>query len=139
MKLYEYARKVNKVLKEKKKEEAGRYLSPVRRLERFAPVTGDRIVAMTFDDGPMNMPPEPVNEKFAARESLTALLLEIMKAYGAAGTFDVIGSTKENYPDEAGPVHSTRWGRYPARPLPPVRGGRPGRCGQPARADRRDT
>jgi peptidoglycan/xylan/chitin deacetylase (PgdA/CDA1 family) len=110
MKLYEYARKVNKILKEKKKEEAGRYLSPVRRIERFAPVRGERLAAMTFDDGPMNMPPQPVNEKFASRESLTELLIEIMGAFGAAGTFDVIGSTKENYPDKAGPVHSARWG-----------------------------
>ena len=110
MTLYEYARKLSKVVKEKKKEEAGRFLSPVRRLERFAPVPGERVVAMTFDDGPMNLPPEPVNEKYAARSSLTELLIEIMKAYGATGTFDVIGSTRENYPDRLGPVHSSKWG-----------------------------
>lgn len=110
MKLYEYARKVNKVLKEKKKEEAGRYLSPVRRIERFAPVRGERLAAMTYDDGPMNMAPNPINEKYEAKESLTELLMEIMGAYGAAGTFNVIGSTKENYPDKAGPVHTARWG-----------------------------
>jgi peptidoglycan/xylan/chitin deacetylase (PgdA/CDA1 family) len=119
MRLYEYARKVNKVLKEKKKEEAGRYLSPVRRVERFAPVSGERIAAMTFDDGPMNLPPNPVNEKFACNNSLTALLMEMLNAYGAAGTFNIIGSTQENYPDHAGKINASRWGgtmhdHYPA-------------------------
>lgn len=110
MKLYEYARKINKVRKEKKKEAAGRFLSPVRRLERFAPVSGERVVAMTFDDGPMNLPPNPVNDAYAQRSSLTALLVDILESFDATGTFNVIGSTAENYPDQKGGIHTTKWG-----------------------------
>ena len=110
MKLYEYARRINKVLKEKKKEEAGRYLSPVRRLERVAPVGSERVVAMTFDDGPMALPPNPVNKKYTQNDSLTGLLMEIMASYDARGTFDIIGSTKENYPDHAGSLGTSKWG-----------------------------
>ncbi|NLT15352.1 MAG: polysaccharide deacetylase family protein [Clostridiales bacterium] len=110
MKLYEYARKAGKILKEKKKEQAGRYLFPVRRMEQFAPVKGQRVVAMTFDDGPMALPPNPVNGKYGHNESLTALLIEIMAAYGARGTFDIIGSTQENYPDHAGSLNTSKWG-----------------------------
>jgi peptidoglycan/xylan/chitin deacetylase (PgdA/CDA1 family) len=110
MKLYEYARKLNKVRKEKKKEEAGRYLFPVRRMERFAPVKGERVAAMTFDDGPMALPPNPVNEKRSQNETLTGLIMEIMASYHAKGTFDIIGSTKENYPDRAGSLNTSKWG-----------------------------
>jgi peptidoglycan/xylan/chitin deacetylase (PgdA/CDA1 family) len=110
MKLYEYARKLNKVLKERKKDKAGRYLFPVRRMERFAPVKGQRVVAMTFDDGPMALPPNPVNTKYGHNDSLTVLLTEIMASYGARGTFDIIGSTKENYPDRVGRLNTSKWG-----------------------------
>lgn len=110
MKLYEHARKLNKVLKERKKNEAGRYLFPVRRMECFAPVKGQRVVAMTFDDGPMALPPNPANTKYGHNDSLTALLIEIMASYGARGTFDIIGSTKENYPDHAGRLNTSKWG-----------------------------
>ncbi len=65
---------------------------------------------MTFDDGPMALPPNPVNDKFAQNDTLTELLMEIMKAYGAVGTFDVIGSTEENYPDRAGSLNTSKWG-----------------------------
>ncbi|NLA86086.1 MAG: polysaccharide deacetylase family protein [Clostridiales bacterium] len=110
MKLYAYARKVNKVLKEKKKERAGRFLSPVRRIERFAPVKGERVAAMTFDDGPMALPPNPVNEKDTQNDFLTGLIIEIMTAYNARGTFDIVGSTKENYPDKTGSPGTSKWG-----------------------------
>jgi peptidoglycan/xylan/chitin deacetylase (PgdA/CDA1 family) len=79
-------------------------------MERFAPVKNERVVAMTFDDGPMNLPPEPVNERYTQNDSLTGLLMEIMRAYNAVGTFDIVGSTAENYPDEAGAVGSAKWG-----------------------------
>lgn len=110
MKLYEYARKVNKIIKEKKKEQAGRYLSPVRRMERFAPIHDERYVAMTFDDGPMNLPPNPTNNLFSNNDSLTKLLIEILSAYHATGTFNIIGTTKDNYPDKIGKIHSPSWG-----------------------------
>ena len=60
MRLYTLARKVNKKFKEKQKERAGRFLSPVRRFERFSVNEDEKLVSMTFDDGPMNMPINPV-------------------------------------------------------------------------------
>ena len=68
------------------------------------------MVAMTFDDGPMALPPNPVNTKYGHNDSLTVLLTEIMASYGARGTFDIIGSTKENYPDRVGRLNTSKWG-----------------------------
>ena len=110
MKLYEYARKINKGIKQKKKDAAGKYLSPVRRIEKVAPIKDGRYVAMTFDDGPMNLPPNPINDNYKCNHSLTALLIEILGEYNAKGTFNIIGTTKNNYPDRVGKVHSTTWG-----------------------------
>lgn len=110
MKLYQYVREVNKKLKQRKKNKAGEFLSPVRRIERVAPIKDGRYVAMTFDDGPMNLPPNPINENYENNHSLTALIIEIMAEYDAKGTFNIIGTTKDNYPDKAGKIHSTTWG-----------------------------
>lgn len=110
MKLYEYARKLNKKIKLKRKEAAGKYLSPVRRIERVAPIKNQRYAAMTFDDGPMNLPPNPKNNDYQSNHSLTALLIEIMGEYDAKGTFNIIGTTEHNYPDKIGKLHSPEWG-----------------------------
>lgn len=80
-------------------------LSYTRRLERVK--TDRRICAMTFDDGPMDMPAAP--DRFDGR-ALTDVLLDILAEFGAKGTFDVVGDTSENYPDEAGKVGSAAWG-----------------------------
>ena len=80
-------------------------ISYTRRLERVK--TSRRICAMTFDDGPMNMPVSP--DRFAGR-SLTDVLLDTLAQYGAKGTFDVIGDTSGNYPDEAGKEGTAEWG-----------------------------
>lgn len=80
-------------------------ISYTRRLERVK--TGRRICAMTFDDGPMNLPASP--DRFDGR-CLTDVLLDILAEYGAKGTFDVIGDTGENYPDEAGKEGTAAWG-----------------------------
>ncbi len=90
-----------------------RYLLPqkkpsvgyTRRIERVA--TKKRILAMTFDDGPMDLPCSP--DRFGGR-SLTDVLLDVLAAHGAKGTFDVVGDTSENYPDEAGRAGSPAWG-----------------------------
>lgn len=82
----------------------GRYLSPVRRITRVAPVPGRRLVAMTFDDGPTAAPCRPGSSK-----GLTATILDALAAYGARGTFDVIGTTAENYPDEEGRLNTVYW------------------------------
>ena len=81
------------------------HISYTRRLERVK--TSRRIVAMTFDDGPVDMPASP--DLFGGR-SLTDVILDTLEEFGAKGTFDVIGDTSENYPDEAGSLGSPAWG-----------------------------
>ena len=80
-------------------------LSYTRRIERVK--TGRRICAMTFDDGPMDIPAAP--DRFGGK-SLTDVLLDTLAEFGAKGTFDVVGDTSENYPDKAGKVGSAAWG-----------------------------
>lgn len=79
-------------------------ISYVRRIERIH--TDKRICAMTFDDGPMNMPASPDRSDGRA---MTALLLDALSKYSAHATFDIIGTTEENYPDSAGAVGSAAW------------------------------
>ncbi len=81
------------------------YISYTRRLENIR--TDRKICAMTFDDGPMDLPAAP--DRFGGR-AMTDVLLDILEQYGAKGTFDVIGDTSENYPDEAGKLGSAAWG-----------------------------
>ena len=54
--LYDLARKIKSGYKVRQKQNAGRFLSPVRRIERVAPIKGERLTAMTFDDGPSAAP-----------------------------------------------------------------------------------
>lgn len=82
-----------------------KHLSYARRIERVK--TTERVVAMTFDDGPMDLPASP--DKWNGR-AMTDVLLDTLKAHGAKGTFDVIGDTSENYPDEAGRNGEADWG-----------------------------
>ncbi len=81
------------------------YVSYVRRLERVK--TDERVCAMTFDDGPMADPAAPDD---GSGRGMTEILLDVMKKYGAHGTFDVVGFTGDNYPDEAGKVGTPLWG-----------------------------
>ncbi len=81
------------------------HLSYTRRLERIQ--TDRRICAMTFDDGPFDLPASP--DKFNGR-SLTDILLDTLAEYNAKGTFDVVGDTSRNYPDEAGKLGSAAGG-----------------------------
>ncbi len=105
--LYQLARKANRRIKEEKKRRMGEFLSPVRRIERVAPVSGERICAMTFDDGPANVPASP---DVAQGKALTRHLCDVLSAYGCAATFDVVGDTSENYPDERGNPDTAYWG-----------------------------
>lgn len=104
--LYDAARTANKLRKKYKKERAGKRLSPVRRIEFVHPVPGQRVVSMTFDDGPMAMGCNPPK----GGKGLTEYLLGVMAKYGARGTFDVVGSTADNYPDTEGALGSFNWG-----------------------------
>ena len=100
--LFGALRRVNRVIKARRKAAAGRILSPCRRIE-FVHSPGRRVCAMTFDDGPTALPPSP---GATDRPGLTACLLDTLGNFGARATFDVIGSTAENYPDEAGDLHT---------------------------------
>ncbi|MGX8699186.1 MAG: polysaccharide deacetylase family protein, partial [bacterium] len=80
-------------------------VSFVRRIERVK--TARRMVAMTFDDGPMDLPCSP--DLFGGR-SLTEVTLDTLAEFGAKGTFDIIGDTSENYPDTPGAPGSAAWG-----------------------------
>ena len=80
-------------------------LGYARRIQRVS--TPKRMVAMTFDDGPMALPPSP--DQFQG-QALTDVILDILAAHNAKGTFDVIGDTSENYPDKAGALGSPAWG-----------------------------
>ena len=107
--IYDMARKVNAYRKIRKKAADGRFLSPVRRIERTAPLSSGRFVAMTFDDGPSAAFPNPPVRDSAEQMGLTAELLSILNKYGAKGTFDVIGTTEHNYPDKAGVKGDFTW------------------------------
>ena len=104
MGLYQLARRVNAQVKKVRKYRSGRVLSPVRRIERVYPPAEGRFVAMTFDDGPTTLPTTSDPAK-----GLTASLLDTLAQYGAKGTFDVIGTTAGNYPDEAGKAGDFTW------------------------------
>ena len=91
---------VKKLLPAEKK-----YVGYTRRIERVK--TNKRVCAMTFDDGPMDLPASP--DRFGGR-AMTDVLLDTLKEYGAHVSFDVVGDTSENYPDEAGALGSAAWG-----------------------------
>lgn len=100
-------KQLNKAHKERLKQKAGKALSPVRRIERVAAFKDRRWVAMTFDDGPTA---SAANPKTDQNEGLTEALLKALAAFKAKGTFDVIGTTSMNYPDDKGKVHQADWG-----------------------------
>ena len=91
------AKKVKHALKKDIDKKTPVYLSPVRRLEHIR--TRERVCAMTFDDGPMNLPSNPDNH---GGKPLTLVLAEILEKHGGKGTFDVVGDTSKNYPDNTG-------------------------------------
>ena len=60
------------------------YVGYTRRIERVK--TGERICAMTFDDGPMGLPASP--DRFEGK-TLTDALLDTLAQYGAKGSFGI--------------------------------------------------
>ena len=101
--IFSSLRKFNRHLKKRRKDRAGQIMSPVRRIEFVAPPK-KRLCAMTFDDGPTAAHCLPV--KNGQPKGLTATLLDVLKSYNATATFDVIGSTTDNYPDVQGNINS---------------------------------
>lgn len=109
--IIEMLRKVNKIFKAGKKRRAGRFLSPVRRIERVYPPSNQRLVAMTFDDGPSALSPSPIPKNCKNPEAgLSAHLMETLEKYNAKGSFDIIGDTSKNYPDKKGKDNTANWG-----------------------------
>ena len=104
MVLYSFARRLNARRKSYLKYRAGLSLSPVRRIERVAPVPGKRLVAMSFDDGPCAL------DFDGSGVALTQSLVGSLRQYGATASFDIIGSTGENYPDRKGVPGSFQFG-----------------------------
>ena len=94
--LYNFARSINHKRKELIWQQNGKRLSSVRRIERVHPIAGKRVVAMTFDDGPC------AKDFMGSGKGLTASILDTLAEYGARATFDIIGTTEGNYPDEVG-------------------------------------
>lgn len=118
--LFEMLRKVNRRVKQYKMNQAGKFLSPVRRIERVYPLSNERWCAMTFDDGPSFLPPNPNLsaeelsriglDKTKSDYGLSEILLATLNKYESKGTFDSIGSTASNYPDQRGKLHTAKWG-----------------------------
>ncbi len=79
------------------------YVSYSRRINFVK--TNERICAMTFDDGPTNTPSNPCKNDLP----LTQILIETLEKYNAKGTFDVIGTTENNYPDAIGKLSTPSW------------------------------
>jgi len=80
------------------------YLSPVRRVGHVA--VKQRICAMTFDDGPMLLPPS----ERPGGDPLTLELIRSLEEFSAFGTFDIVGDTSGNYPDKPGREGTASWG-----------------------------
>lgn len=87
--------KLAKKLKRKFKKKTVHYVSYCRRIERIK--TDKRVCSMTFDDGP------------TYASNITASLVETLNEFGAKGTFDVIGTTENNYPDTEGKIGTPSW------------------------------
>ena len=105
MSLIVKAGKAGKKVLKKFLPEPVHHISYTRRVERVC--TKERVVAMTFDDGPMDLPASP--DRFGGR-CLTDVLLDTLSRHHAFGTFDIIGDTSANYPDEAGRNGEADWG-----------------------------
>jgi len=78
-------------------------LSFARRIDRV--MTGERVCAMTFDDGPADVAAYPGDPG----RLLTRTVAQALENAGAKGTFDVIGTTAGNYPDECGRTGTPSW------------------------------
>ncbi len=117
--LFEILRKINRHIKQYHKRKAGTYLSSVRRIERVYPLSQERVCAMTFDDGPSALAPNPLRSQMGVSKNidhledelgLTAVLINTLDKYGAVGTFDCVGGTQDNYPDKRGNINTAKWG-----------------------------
>ncbi len=110
--IIKFAKKAKQVVKRITGEDFTPYVSWCRRIDRVK--ASERVCAMTFDDGPMKLPPSNGGEN-----SLSETLLSTLEKFNAKGTFDVIGTTRNNYPDTEGEIGTPSWSgvrhdHYPA-------------------------
>lgn len=94
---------IRQLVRNYKIKRRGRYLSKCRRIDYVASMPGRRRVAMTFDDGPCSL---PIKE---GGHGLTEHILDVLRQFGARGTFNVIGDTSSNYPDQEGRSGTPYW------------------------------
>ncbi len=87
--------KLAKIIKSIIKPKPVPFVSYCRRIERVK--TSRRVCAMTFDDGP------------TYDSDITKTILDTLNSFGAKGTFDVIGTTENNYPDAPGKIGTPSW------------------------------
>ncbi len=115
---------------------ANRFLSPVRRIERIAPPADRRVVAFVFDNGPTagatgsaaagrtaaataGAGTAAATTAATSARGTTEAILAALEAHGARATFNIIGTTAENYPDTQGEPGTPLWNgvkfdHYPA-------------------------
>ncbi|MBT9259395.1 MAG: polysaccharide deacetylase family protein [Clostridiales bacterium] len=106
MNLLDPLRPLGRRLKAFRHRRSGGVVDPVRRIERVKLPKDRRVVAMTFDDGPCALPGRGGAED---PRPLTLRLLEILESFSARGTFNIIGSTQEGYPDRPGRPGTPLW------------------------------
>ncbi|MDR3209815.1 MAG: polysaccharide deacetylase family protein, partial [Oscillospiraceae bacterium] len=76
--------------------------TPSRVIRRVA-APRERTVALTFDDGPTKLRAGASSGLGdGLGEPLTELILDLLREFGARATFNIFGSTAENYPDTSG-------------------------------------
>lgn len=73
------------------------YMSFCRKIDGVR--TGEKICSLIFENGPCLSPCEPESDY---GKTVFEVVTELLDRYGAKGTFAVIGSTAECYPDEVG-------------------------------------
>ncbi len=129
MPLFSILRTLNHKRKDFLKARRPVFMSPCRRIEAVYPLKGQRVCAMTFDDGPFGLPPLRDTKTAQAlmasggaspdEPCLTALLCQAFARHGFSATFDVVGSTADHYPDEPGApgTHFALGNRYDHYPL----------------------
>ena len=104
VKLIKIAKSIKNKLNMLTSSSSSPYVSYTRRINRIK--TASRVCAMTFDDGPTHLPCTNSGHK----NSLTATIIEVLEKHNAHGTFDIIGTTENNYPDVEGKIGTPSWG-----------------------------
>lgn len=82
-----------------------KHLSPVRKIEKLAPTARGKYCAFVFTNGPTSTMQNPKIDD----RGITEAILDTLKIYEAKATFNIIGSTANNYPDTIGELGKFTW------------------------------